>query len=355
MEITSELLAAYAEGNVSESERNAVRQYLTEHPDQLESVMIMMDEDFDIQLEDKKSSGTTSSFDEELDALLDEIDSEEPDASAQSISILPLMSKAAQNVVDNLCAVRCEGYALRTLGIDVSDEELEKEAEENRWLKSEGTPLHCIGLLLEKRGLYVSRRYGCSIDIIIRAVKKGEIVIAAIDNTELSQSLEEAKKNDLLNGKSPNHAVIIQSVDLEAKTITMLDSDNTTLSKTYPIDIFQNAWDDSANYLVILSNQNNYDPHPLNLDDVQIEPELMELREAIAENAHEVWAKTRKDEGWSYGPVRDDVQKKNPDMLPYNLLPESEKEYDRLMAINTIKLVKKLGWEFKKGNRNQKI
>lgn len=54
MEITSELLAAYVEGNVSESERNAVRQYLTEYPDQLESVMIMMDEDFNIQLEDKK-------------------------------------------------------------------------------------------------------------------------------------------------------------------------------------------------------------------------------------------------------------------------------------------------------------
>ena len=348
MEITSELLAAYAEGNVSESERNAVRQYLTEHPDQLESVMIMMDEDFDIQLEDKKSSGTTSSFDEELDALLDEIDSEEPDASVQSISILPLMSKAAQNVVDNLCAVRCEGYALRALGIDVSDEELEKEADENRWLKLEGTPLHCIGLLSEKRGLYVSRRYGCSINEIIRAVKKEEIVIAAIDNTELSQSLEEAKRNDLLNGKTPNHAVVIHSVDTNKEEINILEPGISVLSKTYPIDIFQNAWDDSSNYIVILSNQSNYEPHPLDLDDVKIEPELMELREAIAENAHEVWAKTRKDQGWAYGAERDDAKKLHPDMIPYNLLPESEKEYDRQMAINTIKLVKKLGWELKK-------
>lgn len=348
MEFTSELLAAYAEGNVSESESNAVRQYLTEHPDQLESVMIMMDEDFDIQLEDKKSSGTTSYFDEELDALLDEIDSEEPDASAQSISILPLMSKAAQNVVDNLCAVRCEGYALRTLGIDVSDEELEKEAEENRWLKSEGTPLHCIGLLSEKRGLYVSRRYGCSINEIIRAVKKEEIVIAAIDNTELSQSPEEAKRNDLLNGKTPNHAVVIQSIDTNKEEINILEPSISTSPKNYPIDVFQNAWDDSSNYIVILSNQSNYEPHPLDLDDVTIEPELMELREAIAENAHEVWAKTRKDQGWAYGSERDDAKKLHPDMIPYNLLPESEKEYDRQMAINTIKLVKKLGWELKK-------
>lgn len=44
----------------------------------------------------------------------------------------------------------------------------------------------------------------------------------------------------------------------------------------------------------------------------------------------------------------DDIKKQHPDMLPYNRLPESEKEYDRLMAMNTIKLVKKLGWKFMK-------
>jgi hypothetical protein len=347
MEITSELLAAYAEGNVSESERKAVRQYLTDHPDQLETLMIMMDKDFDIQLEDNDRASSRP-FEEELDALLDEIESEEPDTSTSTISILPLMSKAAQNVVDNLCAVKCEGYALRALGINVSDEELEKEAENNKWLKSEGTPLHCIGLLSEKHGIFVARKYDCSIEDVVRAVTKGEIVIAIIDNTELSQSVEEANRNDIENGEAPNHAVIVQSVDFRNNTITIFDSGSPALSQTYPLHIFQNAWDDSSNYLIILSNQSNYEPHPLNLDDVPIEPELLELREAIAENAHEVWAKTRKEQGWTYGPERDDAKRLHPDMLPYNLLPESEKEYDRLMAINTIKLVKKLGWDLKK-------
>lgn len=53
MEITNELLAAYAEGNVSESERKAVRLYLTEHPNQLETVMMMMDEDYDLSFDDE--------------------------------------------------------------------------------------------------------------------------------------------------------------------------------------------------------------------------------------------------------------------------------------------------------------
>jgi hypothetical protein len=83
----------------------------------------------------------------------------------------------------------------------------------------------------------------------------------------------------------------------------------------------------------------------LDLSGIELEPELDELREAIAENAHEVWAFNRKKEGWSYGPRRDDALKQTPDMVPYSQLPESEKQYDREMAINTIKLLKKLGYE----------
>ena len=49
MEITNELLAAYAEGNVTPEERKQIRQYLTEHPSQLESVMLMMDSDNDLE------------------------------------------------------------------------------------------------------------------------------------------------------------------------------------------------------------------------------------------------------------------------------------------------------------------
>lgn len=48
MKISNELLAAYAEGNVSIEERNQVRQYLSENPAELESVMMMMDEDYEL-------------------------------------------------------------------------------------------------------------------------------------------------------------------------------------------------------------------------------------------------------------------------------------------------------------------
>ena len=91
-----------------------------------------------------------------------------------------------------------------------------------------------------------------------------------------------------------------------------------------------------------------YVPKPIDLSDVELTEDLNELREAIAENAHEVWAENRQAEGWSYGPQRDDKLKQTPDMVPYSQLPESEKEYDREMAIKTIKLLYKLGYDIVK-------
>ena len=88
-----------------------------------------------------------------------------------------------------------------------------------------------------------------------------------------------------------------------------------------------------------------YKPEPIDLSDVELTDDLDELREAIAENAHEIWAESRQAEGWTYGPERNDVLKQTPDMVPYSRLPESEKEYDRDMAMKTIKLLKKLGYD----------
>ena len=91
-----------------------------------------------------------------------------------------------------------------------------------------------------------------------------------------------------------------------------------------------------------------YEPHPIDVDSIPLDGDLEELQEAIAENAHEVWAEARIKEGWTYGKERNDTDKKHPDLVPYTALPDSEKEYDRLMAFNTIKLVKKLGFDIVK-------
>ena len=70
----------------------------------------------------------------------------------------------------------------------------------------------------------------------------------------------------------------------------------------------------------------------------------MALTEKLAENTHDVWAKGRIEQGWKYGKIRDDNNKLHPCLIPYSELPESEKEYDRNTALETIKLIQKLGY-----------
>lgn len=92
----------------------------------------------------------------------------------------------------------------------------------------------------------------------------------------------------------------------------------------------------------------SYIPKPIDTSDVQLSPELLELTEKIAENVHDVYVAGRLSEGWVYGPERNDVKKTNPTLVPYDELPESEKEYDRNTALGTLKLITKLGYEITK-------
>ena len=95
-------------------------------------------------------------------------------------------------------------------------------------------------------------------------------------------------------------------------------------------------------------NKLDYIPEPMDLSLVDLPESLIQLSERIAENVHVVWAKARIDEGWTYGEKRDDIHKKHPCLVPYDELPEEEKEYDRNTAMNTIKMVKKLGFRIEK-------
>ena len=78
--------------------------------------------------------------------------------------------------------------------------------------------------------------------------------------------------------------------------------------------------------------------------------ELLPLAELMAENVHDVWAQTRISQGWTYGPERDDANKKHPCLVPYDELPEEEKVYDRNTSIETLRFILSKGFEIKKVN-----
>lgn len=87
-----------------------------------------------------------------------------------------------------------------------------------------------------------------------------------------------------------------------------------------------------------------YIPNPIDIESIDLPKDLEPLVEEMSKNVHEVWAKTRILQGWTYGKRRNDVKKKHPSLVPYEELSEEEKIYDRNTAIETIKLILKLGF-----------
>ena len=307
--ISDELLAAYLEGNTSKEETQMILQTLK----------------------------TDESLREALDIAL-----EVEDESTQ-LAELPMMQLAALSG-ENICAVRCEMYILYRRGIPYDEDRLLAAARRKDWLKSEGTPLYCLGNLLAYSGLLVSRKYDSTIDDIQRAIQIDNDVVVGVDREKLY-----AEVVDIEN--LTNHAVVVTHV--EKDFVTVFDPYEEPYISRIPFSDFLNAWKESQHYMIqILQSVDEYEPHPIDVDNIPLDGNLEELQEAIAENAHDVWAKARIKDGWTYGKERNDSEKKHPDLIPYTALPDSEKEYDRLMAFNTIKLVKKLGFDIVKRNKS---
>lgn len=254
------------------------------------------------------------------------------------------MMKALLNG-ENICAILCEIFILHRRQLPYDEEWLMNTARRKDWLRPEGIPLYCLGNLLAYSGMFVSRKYNSTLDDIQRAIQMDNDVVVGVDREKLYA--EAIDLEDLTN-----HAVVVTHI--EKDQVTVFDPYEAPYISSVPISDFLNAWKESHNYMIqVLQSVDEYEPHPIDVDNVPIDGDLEELQEAIAENAHDVWAETRIKEGWKYGKERDDVNKLHPDLVPYTALPDSEKEYDRKMAFNTIKMIKKLGFDIYKHRDNQ--
>lgn len=314
--ISDELLAAYLDGNTSKEETMQILEALKEDKE--------LQEVLDIAL-----------LTEEENVALLSINSSFADET------IPMLQKAALSG-ENICAVLCEVFILHRRQLPYDEEWLLNTARRKDWLRPEGTPLYCLGNLLAYSGMFVSRKYNSTIDDIKHAIQMDNDVVVGVDREKLYA--EDVDLEDLTN-----HAVVVTHI--ENDVVTIFDPYEEPYISNVPLNDFLNAWKESHNYMIqVLQSVEEYVPHPIDVDNVPLDGDLEELQEAIAENAHDVWAEARIKEGWTYGKERDDEKKHNPDIIPYTALPDSEKEYDRIMAFNTIKLVKKLGFDIVKRN-----
>lgn len=322
--VSDEVLAAYFDGEATLAEYDAIFEALG-HDEELREIM---------QVARKVDNEVNLNM---LGAM---------SATSRRVRILPIDALAAKCDNSNLCCVECEKYVMRRRGIGFDEEAILEAAVDNNWQKCEGTALHNVGRHLERYGLYVTRRYQSSVADIERALAAGDDVIVA-----LNQYLLAGYDAMATECQRPDHVVVVLAIDEES--VTLYDPNDIADSVKHPLQQFQKAWAVSENYIVAANTRDNkeYDPKPIDITDVELSADICELREAIAENAHEIWAESRRAEGWTYGPERNDTLKQTPDLVPYAELADSEKQYDREMAMQTIKLMYKLGYEIVKTKR----
>ncbi len=172
---------------------------------------------------------------------------------------------------------------------------------------------------------------------VFTALRKGGIVIPIVKASLLGEYNVEKTATVVIKANQINDMVdlyVPKSNDIQ----------------TFPIATFVEAWDATGGLCTTAfpPDAKTYNPKLIDLEHIELPEGFDELREAIAENAHDMWALERQSEGWTFGLERDDSKLETPDMIPYAQLPESEKQYDRLMAEDTLKLLIALGYKIEK-------
>jgi len=207
----------------------------------------------------------------------------------------------------------------------------------------------CVKFALTQKGiegetfkdtnLRVYERHTANPGTVFTALRKGGIVIPVVDASLLGEYNVKVTATVVIKANQ-----ITDMVDLYVPKSNDI--------QTFPIATFVEAWDATGGICTTAfpEDAKTYHPRSRNLKNVELPEEIDELREAIAENAHDRWALERQSEGWTYGPKRDDSRLETPDMVPYSKLPESEKQYDRVMAEDTLKLLVALGYKIEKND-----
>jgi RyR domain-containing protein len=77
-----------------------------------------------------------------------------------------------------------------------------------------------------------------------------------------------------------------------------------------------------------------YTPKPIDTSTVLLNNAQRRLIEQLV--------KKRVEDGWQHGPARNDQIKAHPSLVPYDELPDSEKDYDRVMVEQVIRAVDRL-------------
>ena len=82
---------------------------------------------------------------------------------------------------------------------------------------------------------------------------------------------------------------------------------------------------------------NGYKPAPLDLSAIELTTKMEELVDRLSENTHNVWARERISQGWTYGLNEDSEKKRSPHLVQYKDVDEAIKVANRNTASETVR------------------
>ncbi|BES99791.1 ryanodine receptor [Nesidiocoris tenuis] len=89
---------------------------------------------------------------------------------------------------------------------------------------------------------------------------------------------------------------------------------------------------------------NGYKPAPLDLSAISLSPKMEELVDQLAENTHNLWAKERIQQGWTYGLNEDPDYCRSPHLVPYSKVDDLIKKANRDTASETVRTLLVYGY-----------
>lgn len=153
------------------------------------------------------------------------------------------------------CAIKSQQLILESNGFDIPESELRDEAIINGWYSpGYGTPMEDVGNLLESYGMKIHRYQNASVADIAHELSQDHQVIVGVDSGELWNTGPNETLEDIIFGEQADHALLVSGIVVNPFTaegsVLLTDPGTGDACAEYPIDQFEDAWEDSGKFMV---------------------------------------------------------------------------------------------------------
>lgn len=281
--VSIEKMAAYLDGNVYSEEAQKISSLISSNDDLKQ--FVESNDAIDEGIEEFYSLGgempeEISNLDFDLpDVSVEDEISEASDILSEDCDSLPVNHSQPENnmeenspvfkalTVDDIqqefpdtCAIKSQQIILESHDINVSEQDLVEESIDKGWyVPGQGRTMpEDVGNLLEEHGMTVNHFDNATIDDIASELAKGHQVIVGVDSGELWQPGHFESLEDFFKLGGADHALIVSGIQVNPLTsereVLLTDPGTGEVTHTYTMDQFEDAWDDSDNFMISAEN-----------------------------------------------------------------------------------------------------